>query len=123
MSHVCFVTEELYPVTSGGAGALIYNSIRVLKQRGHQVSILLDVSREVFERAAGIFTAQAAEAPVDRLYSVSELAHDLPPYGDQAFGEWYYWRSHRLFWALRKVVQQAPVDFVEFSDFYGPAYF
>jgi glycosyltransferase involved in cell wall biosynthesis len=41
----------------------------------------------------------------------------------QSFSEWYYWRSFRLFCALQKVTKQVEIDFVEFNDFYGPAYY
>ena len=116
MSHVCFVTDELYPVTGGGAGTLIHNSARLLDARGHSVSVLLDVDHGL-EEAQVWWREHRAAHGIRALYGVTDLTRNQPIPTDEEFTQWYNWRSYRAYLALREICGSVRVDLVEFNDF------
>ena len=122
MSHVCFVTDELYPVTGGGAGTLIHNSARLLDARGHSVSVLLDVDHGL-EEAQVWWREHRAAHGIRALYGVTDLTRNQPIPTDEEFTQWYNWRSYRAYLALREICGSVRVDLVEFNDFYGVGYY
>jgi glycosyltransferase involved in cell wall biosynthesis len=121
MAHICFVTEEIAPITPGGAGTLIHNSMRALQSRGHRLSLLLDVEESVFREALKYFENQPIQ-----FFSVAQLTKAVIPSEQEKpdFDELLYERSYRTYLALRQLETQGQsINFVEFNDFYGMAYY
>ncbi len=116
MTRICFVTQEIYPLTSGGAGSLISNSIQVLYVLGYEITLLLDLPEETTQKAQIFFQGKAS------VYGVYELIDPNPEKND-TIGSYYYDSSYRLYQALQNLIFKQKIDFIEFNDFYGPSYY
>lgn len=122
MSHLCFVTDELYPAAKGGAGALLYNTGIELTSRGHKVSFLLDIPAENYQKAREIFLGGAAPFPVETLGHVDELCRGVEMPSETELGGWYAWKSYRVYMALSRFSERHAFDGVELNDYFGSAY-
>jgi len=119
MSKICFVSFELHPVTRGGCGVLLRQSAKVLLERGHQVVFLLDMPKKFFN----LFNPDDFSSSQDCVaYHVEELCTDIP-LSQRDFPTLFLWNSYRFHWALAKVNAKHHLDFVEFFDYSGPAYY
>jgi len=116
MARICFVTQEIYPITPGGAGSLIFNSINVLSKLGLQFTLLLDLPEEVVLKAKDYFKGKAD------VFGIGELAAYSAEL-ETSLGSYYYYCSYRLYEALKKLVSIQKIDFIEFNDFYGSGYY
>lgn len=122
MRTICFVTYELYPVTRGGCGALLYNVACQLLQAGHRVVFLLDMERQAFERFAGQERWRLPNAENCVAYLLSDvLAEDALRCED--FGSWYEWRSYLFSLGVNYVYDKEKPDLIEFFDYHGVAYY
>ncbi len=122
MTRICFVTDELYPCTSGGAGFLIYNSFLELSTQGHEISFLLDVDEEIYRQARDLFLRDVRGRRAEAVLHVDTLTsqENLPT--PECLGGQYAWRSYRNYLALRNACRTRQFDIIEFNDFYGVAY-
>jgi glycosyltransferase involved in cell wall biosynthesis len=123
MKHLCFVTNELSPLTKGGIGVLLSNVTRDLTEKTNfSLSIL-------------IFGNPVSDlAPVLKLYSNSKnirfyfldelLAHsgnhsEIPLW---AFHHEEYYLSYRICNALLFLNERQSIDILEFNDYLGSGY-
>lgn len=122
MSTICFVTYEIHPTTAGGCGVLIHHAAERLLAAGHTVIILIDTSRKNFEKFRD-HDRLTFSAP-DRLrgYWVPEICKGMPDAG-LAEASVFQKKSARFAHALRHVLAREQVDFVEFFEYCGPAYY
>lgn len=63
MSHLAFVTTELAPYTSGGAGVLVSSIADGLRSLGHRVTIVLCATSGIPAPDAGVVIPEPASAP------------------------------------------------------------
>lgn len=122
MRTICFVTYELYPVTRGGCGALLYNVACQLLEAGYRVVFLLDVDRQTFDRFDHEERLLLPNADNCIAYQLSEvLPKDMLTRED--FGSWYEWRSYLLSLGAQYVHEMERPDLIEFFDYHGVAYY
>lgn len=122
MRTICFVTYELYPVTRGGCGALLYNVACQLLQAGHRVVFLLDVDRPTFER---FDLEERLLLPQSENCVAYQLSAVLPEVtlSREDFSSWYEWRSYLLSLGAQHVYEAERPDLIEFFDYHGVAYY
>ncbi|MCC6950974.1 MAG: glycosyltransferase family 4 protein [Phycisphaerales bacterium] len=122
MPTICFVTYEIHPTTAGGCGVLIHHAAERLLAAGHSVVILIDTSRKNFEKFRD-HDRLAFSAP-DRIrgYWVPEICKGMPEAG-LARASVFQKKSVQFAHALRHVLSRERVDFVEFFEYCGPAYY
>ncbi len=117
-----FVGLEIYPATPGGAGILLYHTVCRLLEDGYTVVLLLDLMPEQFRR---LTTTDSLSFPhPDRLhiFDVDTLAAEsfaLP----SVFPDKEHRRAARIAAAVDILLQQMPLDILEFYDYCGPAYY
>jgi len=124
MPTVCFVSYEIHPTTTGGCGVLLHHAAELLLRRGTRVIFLLDLPRAEFERFERHDRTAFPNAANCRAYDVQELAADMPREWLEATPSIVMFRSLRFAWALRRLLALEPgIDYVEFFDFCGVAYY
>ncbi|GGD67668.1 glycosyltransferase family 4 protein [Croceicoccus mobilis] len=122
-SYVCLVTNELYPITHGGCGTFLANSIVELLGRGQPVLVLADLSAADLAKFRRALALPAEQDRLLELVCVEECL--VRGCGDQSFPvadtplrlSWRYWQ------ALRLVRSSFAISLVEFPDYKGWAYF
>ncbi|MBK9120278.1 MAG: glycosyltransferase family 4 protein [Phycisphaerales bacterium] len=122
MATICFVSYEIYPTTPGGCGVLLRNAAELLLARGHRIVFLLDVPHSDFKRFQEHDRLQMPNAEHCWAYEVQALV------GERAGSEHdvtstFAHRSLRFALALRRVQEHESLDYVEFFDYCGPAYY
>lgn len=122
MSKVCLVTDELFPITHGGCGTLIYNSIYSLLKRGHEVRILADIDDRLLNTFDSNHIVHFPRKDSLRIISVQTLLSEMnsvPEYLNDGLTQ-----SLRFYLALERLFDQDPQfsDIVEFPDYKGYAY-
>jgi glycosyltransferase involved in cell wall biosynthesis len=122
MSTICFVTYEIHPTTAGGCGVLIHHAAERLLAAGHSVVILIDTSRANFENFQQRDRLAFSAPDRIRAYWVPEICKGMPEAG-LAAASVFQRKSVRFAHALRHVLAREPVDFVEFFEYCGPAYY
>ncbi|GLK94468.1 hypothetical protein GCM10008164_22060 [Achromobacter xylosoxidans] len=122
MRTICFVTYELYPVTRGGCGALLYNVACQLLQAGHRVVFLLDVDRPTFERFDLEERLRLPHADNCVAYQLSAVLPEATLLRED-FSSWYEWRSYLLSLGAQHVHRAERPDLIEFFDYHGVAYY
>jgi glycosyltransferase involved in cell wall biosynthesis len=122
MPHIVFVSYEIAPTTPGGVGVFVAAAAEALLRDGHRVTLLLDISERDFVQWTDInaVSLEGHTGLVSR--RVDALCDDID--ADRAtFPSEAHWRSYRFAYALAKVQAQAHVDFAEFFDYCGAAYY
>lgn len=122
-SFVCFVTDELFPITYGGCGTLLSNSICELLAIGNNVLVLADIPEAKLQSFREL--APIPQDYQDRLVliSVPTALEKTPNVGARPDRStplrqsWRYWKA--LDWCL----QNFNIRFVEFPDYKGWGYF
>lgn len=122
MRTICFVTYELYPVTRGGCGALLYNVACQLLEAGHRVIFLLDVDRQTFDRFDQEERLLLPRSENCVAYQLSQVIPQAAPTREE-FGSWYEWKSYLLSLGAQHVHERESPDLIEFFDYHGVAYY
>ncbi|MCE7974083.1 MAG: glycosyltransferase [Leptolyngbya sp. PLA1] len=122
MPTICFVTYEVHPTTAGGCGVLIHHAAERLLAAGHSVIILIDTSRKNFEQFRDHDRLTFSAPDRIRAYWVPEICKPMPDAGLSAASV-FQRKSARFAYALNHVLAREQVDFVEFFEYCGPAYY
>jgi glycosyltransferase involved in cell wall biosynthesis len=122
MPHITFVSYEIAPATPGGAGVFVSWATQILSSEGYRISLLLDVDRHSFHRWTNQYAPKLDGHPFIRSFRVDDLCESLDA-DRSCFPSEAHWRSYRFACALRKVHETTPIDFVEFFDYCGAAYY
>ncbi len=122
MTRICFVCDEIFPTRTGGAGSVIYNLTHDLLDRGHQVFLLLNLSKAEFERFNLKDRLDLPNPEQCRAFHVASLCKGAP-FHEQDFNSRYDWESSCYDYACRQVYQKEQPDLIEFVDYCGPAYY
>ncbi len=121
MVTVCLATNELYPVTHGGCGMLIYNSIYALLDSGFHVIVLADIDAARVQAFRAKHLAGLPSSGRLELHCLSSLIgaalHDTPSHRGLK-------QSWRFYVGLRRLIQgdSRCIDLVELPEYEGYAY-
>jgi len=122
MGSICFVTNELGPVTRGGIGSLIWDALHVLLADGHAVAVVADIEDEPLQRFRAEHAPTLPNAKRLAVHSLRALA-GAHLAEEHEFGTIDLFRSYLAKEALVELERQGQrFDLVEFMDVYGPAY-
>lgn len=122
MAKICFVGNEIAPVTSGGAGALVRDLVEALLAEGHQVVLLLNLSLADFEHFVDKVRPILEGYERCTAYQVDALCHTFP-FKDEDFLDRSTRESARYDYACRQVYDLEEPDLIEFVDYGGPAFY
>jgi glycosyltransferase involved in cell wall biosynthesis len=122
VTTTCFVSYEIHPTARGGCGVLIHHAIVRLLAAGHRVILLLDIPTSYVRTFIERDRLTLPNFENCRAYCVDELCADLP-FSAADVPCSFQWRALRFAHALDKVLAKESVDFVEFFDYCGPAYY
>ncbi len=114
---IAFVTSELFPVTRGGAGRLLYLAAGELLKRGHRVHVLLDGPEEQAKEFRLKHRPGLPNCEAMTIQSMAELGHANPPSAGPA--SWYEKKSQQWYLSVKAMLDTVKPDVVEFLDFYG----
>jgi glycosyltransferase involved in cell wall biosynthesis len=122
LSHICFYTNELYPVTRGGIGALIGEAVQVLLARGHRVTILSEIERGLVEQFRKEQAPQFSNSDNLTIYALDDLANE-----QDAIDRFATASQASSFLAMQALIrleneQKQQFDLIEFPDVRGIAY-
>ncbi len=122
MSRICFVGNEIYPTTTGGAGFLVFNLARALLVEGHEVILLLNMSKADYARFTSTDCRLLDGGAKLRSYHVDALCAGQK-LKESDFLSRYTWEAYRYDAACRQVYELEKPDIIEFVDYCGPAYY
>ncbi|WP_195218176.1 glycosyltransferase family 4 protein [Turicibacter sanguinis] len=108
--NICVVSREVYPYVKAGIGVYVYHLCRLLKNKGHQVYLITD-------NHEGIKSHDAFDGIEVRVVKTHELIYS------EIFSNYNLFYSHNVYQTLKKLVGEVTLDIVEFSDYFGEAYF
>lgn len=120
--RVCFVSDEVFPVTKGGIGRLLLESAQELAAQGWSITFLILASQKntVNFQAYLDRTIPGCRAyRVDDVVTDEQRAEDIPLW---AFHFLPYHQSYRVAKALRRLSAREAFDLVEFADYRGLGY-
>ena len=125
MTRICFVGNELFPITAGGAGLLINKLARMLVGEGHEVVLLLDVSKASIDKIERDGHRILGDKKFWRVYQVDKILAGSRSaiLNRDDFLSRYTWESFRYDLALREVYDLEKPQIIEFVDYCGAAYF
>ena len=105
MTRICFVGNELFPITAGGAGLLINKLARMLVGEGHEVVLLLDVSKASIDKIERDCHRILGDKKFWRVYQVDKILAGSRSaiLNRDDFLSRYTWESFRYDLALREV--------------------
>lgn len=123
MSHtICFITNELYPITKGGCGTLITNSIFELLKDNYKVIVLADIENTRLEHFKKIMKNVFYNENMLRLVSLRDLIQRqrsiLTTSLENSINQ-----SYLFYKGLLLLMEQEHIDIIEFPDYFGWAYF
>jgi glycosyltransferase involved in cell wall biosynthesis len=122
MAHILFVSYEIAPTTPGGVGVFVAAISEALLRDGHRVTLLLDISESDFDRWTNKDSLTLQGGVGLRGRRLADYCGDINVDSD-AFPSEAHWRSYRFAHALARLHAQTPIDFVEFFDYCGSAYY
>lgn len=122
MSHIVFASYEIAPTTPGGVGVFVSAVAEALLRDGHRVTILLDVGETEFDLWIKKDSKLIFGHACIRSWRVEDHCQDIGSDRD-AFPSEAHWRSFRFAHALARMHAEIPLDFVEFFDYCGAAYY
>jgi glycosyltransferase involved in cell wall biosynthesis len=122
LAHIAFASYEISPTTAGGAGVFVRSAVEALLRDGHRVSVLLDIPDAEFERWQKEDSSDLPNRSCLRSVRVDAACTDMDT-DRGAFPSEAHWRSRRFAHALAKLHAAVPVDFAEFFDYCGSAYY
>lgn len=119
---ICLITNELYPVTHGGCGTLIYNSIYELLNADMKVLLLADIKKnrlEKFSDSISHFKKKKNLKIINVNDFVSQDDISITPMHQGLAQSW------RFYCAIRNIIgdKKYTFDMVEFPDYLGYAYY
>ena len=115
MKHLAFVSQELYPLTAGGIGRVLYNILFSMAEADRKRSIVILVG-ERFDLL--LASATFPEVRFECLDDVSQLQESerFPPRHAYSNTEWH-WRSVCVLRKLLKLEREGiEFDYIEFPD-------
>lgn len=118
---ICLVTNELYPVTHGGCGTLIVNSMFELLRKKFRVIVLADIEERLVNRFREMMKGQVPNNENLRIISLEDLLNSYPSYRRKPT-ENAVRQSYRFYQALMLLLRQEHIDVVEFPEYFGWAY-
>lgn len=122
MAHLAFVSYEVAPTVAGGVGVFIAAAAALLPKDGHRVSLLLDIGAEAMARWVEKDSKKIDPSGLVKSIRVADLCEGMPvDRGD--FPSDAHWQSYRFSYAVAKLHARSPIDFVEFVDYCGAAYY
>lgn len=121
MSRILFATYEFHPTTWGGCGVLLRHATDLLLSQGHEVDLLLDLPKSYFDRFVARDQATLSVPDRCRAHHVDALCEDLA-WSVEEIENSFIWKSLRFAHALRRLSNEASIDFVEFFEYCGVGY-
>ncbi|MCD4676557.1 MAG: glycosyltransferase family 4 protein [Desulfobacula sp.] len=118
---ICLVTNELHPVTNGGCGTLILNSVLELLTKNFRVIVLADIEIELLNRFLQMMKGVITNGENLRIISVESLLKSSP-LNRLKPTENALRQSYRFYQALMLLLKQEHIDVVEFPEYFGWAY-
>lgn len=108
--NICVVSREVYPFVKAGIGVYVYHLCQLLKSKGHDVYLITDnhdeiCSNEVFK---GINV---------------RVVESHTPINKEIFSNYNLFYSQNVYQTLKTLSNEVKLDIVEFSDYFGEAYF
>lgn len=122
MAHLLFVSYEISPITPGGVGTFVAGAVAALLRDGYRVTLLLDVAPNEFEAWQSEACRRISGHERIHSFRVQDLCSDLVEQRDD-FPSEAHWKSFQFAHSLRAVHARIPVDFAEFIDYCGAAYY
>jgi glycosyltransferase involved in cell wall biosynthesis len=122
MSRICFVSFEIFPTTRGGCGTLLHNAARVLLAAGHEVTFLLDLPTEYFNRFRDRDRLALPNSHLCRAYHVDALCAEMTLMRSDFLTD-AQWRSLRFHTACERLAIRERPDVIEFFDYCGPSHY
>lgn len=122
MPTICFASNEIHPTTPGGCGVLIYNAAAMLLERGYRVIFLLDLPPADMLAFRDRDRLKLPHADRCVAYCVEDLLADCP-FKAEEFIDQPQWVSLRYAFAWEALAQRESIDYVEFFDYFGPAFY
>lgn len=115
------MTNELYPVTKGGCGTLIFNSMLELLNKGFQVVILADLKKKIVQLFLSNMAKGIPHIEHLKIITVNELLKSVPKSKWIAAQDTLE-QSKRFYYALHNLLQFKSIDIIEFPEYFGWAY-
>lgn len=107
---ICVVSREVYPYVKAGIGVYVYHLCQLLKSKGHHVYLITD-------NHDGIKSNEAFNG-----IDVRVVQTQTPIY-KEIFSNYNLFYSQNVYQALKILSNEVRLDIVEFSDYFGEAYF
>lgn len=118
MASLSFFTYEMFPISPGGMGTLLSHSVRALLNQGHEISLVIDVSKDLVNRFRDEYLPLFPRAEAFKVYCLQELSEERPcPYIANRF----QYKSVQFARALDALLKKRRIDFVEFFEYTGIA--
>lgn len=119
---ICIVTNELYPITKGGCGTLIYNSIYELLRNNFRVILLAEIPPKKINKFKTIYSVKLANIANLKIYTVSEILQSTHRTSRSNLGNQALHQSYRFYTALKKLMDIEKIDIIEFPEYFGWSY-
>jgi glycosyltransferase involved in cell wall biosynthesis len=121
MLTICLVTNEIYPVTHGGCGTLIFNSVYSLLRSNFRVLLLVDIDSEKFKEFELNHLSKLPNLINLEIYCLSRL---LPPSIDEVGSKNQILRqSWRFYKGILLLINSVSIDVIEIPDYLGYGYY
>lgn len=121
LKSICLVTNELHPVTNGGCGTLVYNSIYEFLNYGLDVYVITDIE----EKAINIFKKKHLHNLPNfhklKIINIEDQNSDRRKIRSKP-AKYATLQSYRFFCAIKKILDRKSIDIVEFPEYFGWAY-
>jgi len=106
--HICFVSRECSPYTSGGIGTYVRNIMRALRRSGYEVTLVSDL----------LATGCEGEAVRDlNAEGINFVVPDRIEISGYCFHHPYHEYADRVYRTLCRLVRERSIDVIEFPEY------
>ena len=119
---ICIITNELYPITKGGCGTLIFNSIYELLNNNYRVILLAEIKRNKINKFLSIYKDKLPNIANLKTFTVSELFKSKSQKYKYSLCNQALNQSYRFYAALKILLSLEKIDIVEFPEYFGWSY-
>ncbi len=117
---VAFYSYELHPLNNGGCGVFLSHAINDLLDNGFSVVVLLDLNDLLVRKFNREIKPGIKNGDNLVVYCVDTV---LSGYTLPVFQNIFLNKSYRAYFAVKKIAEKEGLDYVEFFDYSGIAYF
>lgn len=106
--HICFVSRECSPYTSGGIGTYVINIMRALRRSGYEVTLVSDL----------LATGREGEAEHDlNAEGINFVVPDRIEINESCFHHSYHEYADRVYRTLCRLIRENSIDVIEFPEY------